>query len=120
MRLAPFGWPVTAGEPAVLVPDHEGVEQVGGDGAGGHPVVEGAGKSGDENPVHPGVTEQALHRGPVDDGAVDQPALAATLEVIEGGDHIHMGAVAATAAVLLVVQEPAAHVGQGVGAAPGG
>src|SRR5919106_1572576 len=117
MRLAPFGWSVTAGEPAVLVPDDQGVVQVGGDGAGGGAVVEDAGASGDEHPMDSGVTEQALHGGAVQDGAVDQPALAATLEIIEGGNHIEVGAVAAAAAVLLMVQEPAARVGAAAGGA---
>src|SRR5918996_6609857 len=56
MGVAPFGWPVTAGEPAVLVPDHQGVVQVGGHGAGGGAVVEGSGAPGHEHPMHPGVT----------------------------------------------------------------
>jgi len=117
---APVGWPVAAGEAAVLIPDDEGVVEGGGDGAGGGAVVEDAGPSGDEHPVDPGVTEQPLHRGAVQNRAVDEVALAAVLEVVEGGDDVEVGAVAAPAPVLLVVQEPAAYVGEGIGAAAGG
>ena len=43
-----------------------------------------------------------------------------SLEVVEGGDDVEVGAVAAAAALLLVVQEPAADVDEGVGAPLGG
>jgi hypothetical protein len=40
MALAPGRRPITAREPATVVADDEGVEQRGGDGAGGGAVVE--------------------------------------------------------------------------------
>src|SRR4029450_6334334 len=71
-------------------------------------------------PVDAGVADQALHGGGVEDRPVDEPALPAVFEVVEGGDDVEVGPVAAPAAGLLVVQEPAAHVDQGVAAALGG
>jgi hypothetical protein len=70
--------------------------------------------------VDAGVAGQALESGGVEDGAVDQAAVPVVLEVVEGGDDVEVGAVAAAAAVLLVVEDPAADVDEGVGAALGG
>jgi hypothetical protein len=69
---------------------------------------------------HAGVAEQALHGGGVEDRPVDEPALPAVFEVVEGGDDVEVGPVAAPAAVLLVVEVPAAHVDQGVATSLGG
>jgi hypothetical protein len=80
MCLAPFGWAITAGEPAVPVADHQGVEQVGGDGAGGGPVVQDAGPARHEHAVHAGVTEQSLHGRAVEDRPVEQSALSTALQ----------------------------------------
>jgi hypothetical protein len=60
--------------------------------------------------VHAGVADQALHGGGVEDAAVYQPASALSFEVLEGGDDVEVGAVAAPAALLLVVEEPPTHV----------
>jgi hypothetical protein len=120
VRLAPLGRPVTAGEAAVLVADHERVEQVGGDGAGGRAIVQDAGPSSDEDTAHSGVAEQPTGGRAVENGAVDQPGLAAALEVGEGRDDVEVRPVPSPAPVALVVKEPAAHVNEGVGAAVGG
>src|SRR5918995_1701879 len=121
VALAPVGGPVAAGETAVPVPDHQGVEQGGGDGAGGAAVVEDGGPPGGHHPVQGGIAQQPLDAGPIEPGAVGGGGTGGgvgevTLEV---DDQVEMGAVAATAAVLLVVQEVAADVAQGVGPAGG-
>jgi hypothetical protein len=66
--------------------------------------------------VHIGVADQALHGGAVEDRAVEQPAVPLTLEVVEGGDDVEVGPVASAAVAVLVVEEPPAHIDQGVGA----
>src|SRR4029450_1787230 len=66
--LAPLGWTVTAWEPAVAIADCQGIEQVGGHRACGGPVVQDAGASGHEHPVHGGVAEQTLHGRAAQDG----------------------------------------------------
>src|SRR4029453_112172 len=53
-------------------------------------------------------------------GPAGRRARGAVVEVVEGGDAVEVGPGAAPAAGLLVVQEPAAHVDQGVPAALGG
>jgi len=92
MRLTPLGRSVAAGEAAVLVADDQGVVEGGGDGAGGGAVVQDAGAPGDEHAVKAGVAEQAPDAGGGEDRPVGQPALAAGLEVVEGGDDVEVGA----------------------------
>jgi hypothetical protein len=116
----PVGGPVTAGVAAVAVADDEGVEQGGGDGAGGGAVVQDGGAAVGDDPVDAGVTDQALHGRVIQAGAVDEPTLAPPFQLIEGGDDVEVRAVATPAVGLLMVQESAAHVDEGVGASLGG
>ena len=73
-----------------------------------------------DDPVDAGVAGQALEGRGIEDAAVDQSARAAPLEVVEGGDDVEVGPVAAAAAGLLVIEKPAADVDQGVAASLGG
>src|SRR5215218_10253797 len=122
VALAPVGGAVAAGEAAVPVADDEGVEQRGGDGAGGAAVVQDRGPARGEHPVQRGVAQQPVDAGPVEAGAVGGGGAGAGVGEVafEVDDQVEMGAVAATAAGLLVVQEVAADVAQGVGPAGGG
>ncbi len=70
--------------------------------------------------MHSGVAEQALNGGAIQDGPVEQPPLASPLEVVEGGDDVEVGPVAAPASVGLAVEEAAAQVDQGVAPTLGG
>src|ERR671911_287702 len=122
VALAPVGGAVAAGETAVPVPDHEGVEQGGGDGAGGAAVVEDGGPPGGHHPVQGAIAQQPLDAGPIQPGAVGGGGAEVGVgEVaLEVEDQVEVGAVAATAAGLLVVEEVAADVAQGVGPPRGG
>ena len=121
VAFAPGGGAVAAGEAAVPVAYDQGVVQGGGDGAGGGAVVEDGGAALGEDPVQGGVAEQPLERGAVETGAVDgggtgtgQGPVAVDVE-----DDVDVGAVPATAAGLLVIEEEPADVAEGVGAAGG-
>jgi hypothetical protein len=110
VALAPVGGAVAAGEAAVPVPDHEGVEQGRRDRSGGGAVVEDAGPPGGQHPVQRRVAKQSVDRGPVKSAAIDCGCAGGggrevTLDV---ENQIQMGTMAATAAGLLVVQEMAA------------
>ncbi len=104
----------------------EGVVERGGDGAGGAAVVDDGGAALGEHAVQGGVAQQPIQRGAVEAGAVDAagPGGGERLVAVEVEHQVEVGAVAAAAAGLLVVEEVPADVGEGVGPAgrssPGG
>jgi hypothetical protein len=116
----PVGRSIAAGIAAVAVADDQGVEQGSGDGAGGGAVVQDGGAAVADDPVDAGVAGQAPQGDGVEDAAVDQRAGRPAFEVAEGRDDVEVGAVTAPAAGLLVVEEPPAHIHEGVGASLGG
>src|SRR6185503_13610397 len=94
--------------------DH-GVVEVGGGGAGGRAVVEDRGPPVGDDAVQRAVAQDRGGGGRVEDGAVGEGGAAAAVGVVQGHDHVDVGAVPAPGAGLLVVEEEPADLDQGVG-----
>ena len=116
MDVAPRGGGVAGTEAAAAVAQDDGVVQVHGPVPGGPPVVQDPRGAVDQEPVEGAVALQHAESG----GrhrlvGVEVAAADPGTELLVADGHVEVGAVAAAAAGLLVIEEVLADLGQGIG-----